>query len=67
MLGRQDRPPAGEAALQPRPEACLHCFKVHKAVSEWVPCDQNPVVGTLPRAEGSAGASGDEATRKLRP
>ena len=64
--GRTGHQP-GEAALQPRPEACLHCFKVPKAVSERVPCDQNPVVGTLPRAERSAGASGDEAARKLRP
>lgn len=61
--GRTGHQP-GEAALQPRPEACLYCFKVRKALSKRVPCDQKPVVGTLPRAEGSAGASGDEAARK---
>lgn len=31
--GRTGHQP-GEAALQPRPEACLHCFKVRKALSE---------------------------------
>ena len=59
--GRTGHQP-GKAALQPRPEACLHCFKVRKALSERVPCDQK-----LPRAEVAAGASGDEAARKLWP
>ena len=55
--GRTGHQP-GEAALQPRPEACLHCFKVRKALSERVPCDQKLLLGRCPEQKGLQGQVG---------